>query len=53
MTKTYPTKTQATKAKKFGQQVYQRRDKSWAVRWPRDKKPGKGGVHDDDNLGRQ
>lgn len=37
MTKTYPTKTQATKAKKSGQQVYQRRDKSWAIRWPRQK----------------
>lgn len=38
MTKTYPTKTQATKAKKSGQQVYQRRDKSWAIRWPKNRK---------------
>lgn len=40
MTKTYATKTQATKAKKFGQQVYQRKDKSWAIRWPKNRKVG-------------
>ena len=34
MIKTYPTKTQAIKAKKFGQTTRQRRDKKWVCEWP-------------------
>ena len=39
--KTYPTKTQATKAKKFGQTVRKRRDGTWVCEKPK-VKIGKG-----------
>ena len=39
--KTYPTKTQATKAKKFGQTVRKRRDGTWVCEKPK-VKVGKG-----------
>lgn len=39
--KTYPTKTQATKAKKFGQTVRRRRDGTWVCEKPK-VKVGKG-----------
>ena len=35
--KTYPTKTQAIKAKKYGQTVRQRRDGTWVCEKPKDK----------------
>lgn len=39
--KTYPTKTQATKAKKFGQTVRKRKDGTWVCEKPK-VKVGKG-----------
>ena len=36
--KTYPTKTQATKAKKFGQTTRKRKDGTWVCEWPKSKK---------------
>jgi hypothetical protein len=39
--KTYPTKTQAEKAKKYGYTVRQRKDKSWVCEKPK-VKVGKG-----------
>ena len=41
MIKTYPTKTQATKAKKYGQTTRQRRDKKWVCEWPKGYKKSK------------
>lgn len=38
MIKTYQTKTQAAKAKKFGQTTRQRRDGTWVCEWPKSKK---------------
>lgn len=35
--KTYPTKTQATKAKKYGQTVRKRKDGTWICEKPKDK----------------
>lgn len=37
--KTYPTKTQATKAKKFGYTVRKRRDGTWVCEKPKIKLP--------------
>lgn len=35
--KTYPTKTQAIKAKKYGQTVRKRKDGTWVCEKPKDK----------------
>lgn len=41
MVKTYRTKTEATKAKKFGQTTRKRRDGTWVCEWPKSRNKSK------------